>query len=558
MERRFDIAWVILWGVLSSAWCLTAAGDLGATFDEPFYLKASMEGWRNGSNYELMRVGTMPLPLDVEYLPLYLYEQYRGTPFDLDADFYLVLRYARVGNLVFWWLLLSYGYLLARRFGGAWAGRSAVLLLATEPNLLGHACLATTDIAITAMILVFAYHYYQGRGDARRWQRWVLPGILYGLAMATKASALTFVPLMMLAFELPRWKAQGFGQRPVGTSWWRHLWRGTAEFRGQCAKVLFVGTIVVWGYCGCDWKPQPTLVKIGNTMTDEQWKPTVQWLGRNLAIFPNAGEGLVYQIKHNIRGHGVYVLGDWHERAVRYYFPVALSIKVTLLTWALFLAVLVRRPLAYANMLCLLFVVLFAFSSGYRVQIGVRIIFPLLALFLLTIAVGVAQATAAWQPRMRHGLLGLLCLVALYPPLRVWPDGLRYANELWGGPDNVHRYLSDSNSDWGHGGWDLDRWTATHGLPQAKVVYHGTDPLMVDPQRRLLLHLPQYQINTPEDTLAYVQGEVVAVNLMLLYGNPHLAPQLVPVLEFFHQQQPIGRSRSFFIYDFRTPAKDSQ
>ena len=194
MERRFDLAWLVLWGVLSSVWCLTAASDLGATFDEPFYLKASMEGWRTGSNYELMRVGTMPLPLDVEYLPLYLYEQVRGKPFNLDADFYTLLRCARVGNLVFWWLLLSYGYLLARRFGGVWAGRIAVLLLATEPNLLGHACLATTDIAITAMIVVFAYHYHQGRDALQRWQRWVLPGILYGLAMATKASALTFVP----------------------------------------------------------------------------------------------------------------------------------------------------------------------------------------------------------------------------------------------------------------------------------------------------------------------------------------------------------------------------
>src|SRR4029077_752927 len=111
-------------------------------------------------------------------------------------------------NLPFWWLQLAYGMLLARTFGGPWAGRFAVVLQATEPSFLGHAGLATTDIAVTALVLVFAYHYYHGR-DAGRVRRWLVPGVLYGLAMAAKASALTFIPLIMLAFEIPRWRAAG-------------------------------------------------------------------------------------------------------------------------------------------------------------------------------------------------------------------------------------------------------------------------------------------------------------------------------------------------------------
>ena len=51
------------------------------------------------------------------------------------------------------------------------------------------------------------------------------------------------------------------------------------------------------------------------------------WLSEHLRIFPNAGEGLAYQIKHNVRGHGVYLFGDWEPRAVWYYFPAALAIK---------------------------------------------------------------------------------------------------------------------------------------------------------------------------------------------------------------------------------------
>lgn len=551
MDRRFDLAWLLLWGTLSSVWCLTAAHDLSATFDEPVYLRDTLNSWRSGSNYELLRIGTMPLPLDIEYLPIYLWEQARGEPFDLDKDFRLILTYARMVNMLFWWLLLLYGGWLARHFGGPWAGRLAVMLLATEPNFLGHACLATTDISVTALTIIFIYYYVTGR-DGSRWRRWVLPGILYGLAMSAKASALTFVPLVMFANELPRWKAQGLFQRPVAGSRLRHLWRGTSDFRWHFAKMLTVGTIVVWGYCGTDWKPQPSFVKLANNMTDETWQPVVAWLARNLAIFPNAGEGLVYQIKHNIRGHGAYLLGEWHPRAVRHYFPVAISIKLTLVVWGLFLGLLLLRRRSLYNVLALMVLLLFAMSSGYRVQIGIRLIFPIIALFLVVLAVGLTKATEAWQTRSRYGLFAVLGALLLYPPLQVWPDGLRYANELWGGPDELHFHLSDSNCDWGQGVFDLDRTTDAAGLPRAKALYFGKDPIILkDPERLLPLHMEHYQIDKPEDTLKYLRGHVVAVNFFMLFGNPRLAERLVPVLEFFHQQTPTLRSRSFYIYDFR-------
>ena len=89
--RRLDVAWLLLWGALSSAWCLSAARDLSAGFDEPYYLRWGLESFRTGSNQQLMRAGTMPLPVDVEYLPIYLWERHRGEPFDVDRDFHTIL-----------------------------------------------------------------------------------------------------------------------------------------------------------------------------------------------------------------------------------------------------------------------------------------------------------------------------------------------------------------------------------------------------------------------------------------------------------------------------------
>jgi hypothetical protein len=181
-------------------------------------------------------------------------------------------------------------------------------------------------------------------------------------------------------------------------------------------------------------------------------------------------------------------------------------------------------------------------------------VFPLIALLLLTLATGLARATTAWTDRRRVALLAVLTGLCVYPAIQVWPDGLRYSNELWGGPENTYKYLGDSNYDWGQGLKDLDRWTAEHGLPQADVWYYGMDPVIRrDHDRRLLaLHNGKlYDIQSPADTWKYVRGKVVAVGFTMLYGCPPITPTMPPVVEFFHGQHPIGRTRTFLVYDFR-------
>src|SRR4051812_48283106 len=158
-----DWLWFLAWAVASSAWCVTAARELGATFDEPVYVAKGLERWRTGSHYGLMKLGTMPLPVDADTLPLYLWERWRGAAFDPAADLDTLLPVARAGTLIFWWLLLFYGWQVGRQLGGPWGGRLAVAFLACEPSLLAHASLATTDIAVSASLLALAYHFRRGR-----------------------------------------------------------------------------------------------------------------------------------------------------------------------------------------------------------------------------------------------------------------------------------------------------------------------------------------------------------------------------------------------------------
>ena len=48
----FDVLWLVAWFAFSSIWCLAAAQQLGATYDEPIYVRFGLEHWRTGSCHQ--------------------------------------------------------------------------------------------------------------------------------------------------------------------------------------------------------------------------------------------------------------------------------------------------------------------------------------------------------------------------------------------------------------------------------------------------------------------------------------------------------------------------
>ncbi|HJZ59353.1 MAG TPA: glycosyltransferase family 39 protein, partial [Gemmataceae bacterium] len=212
-----DVGWVLAFGLASSVWCLTAATKLGATFDEPHHLNAGLTSWRTGSNKLLMSAGCMPLPVDVQTLPIYLWERHRGVEFHQYKEIETILPVARAANLVFWWALLVYAMLLGRTFRGPWAGRLAVGFVACDPNFLAHAALATTDISIVAAMLALIYHYHHGQGRGW-WARVFVPGFFYGLATLAKASGMIFGVQAMLVLSLCHLYRTGALAAPAGST----------------------------------------------------------------------------------------------------------------------------------------------------------------------------------------------------------------------------------------------------------------------------------------------------------------------------------------------------
>jgi hypothetical protein len=585
----YDWAWLLAWGLASSVWCWTAARHIGATFDEPVYVARGLDRWRTGSHQGLMQLGTMPVPVDLDTLPLYLWERWHGTRLDPVADLDLLLPWARAGTLVFWWLLLTYGRLAGRQLAGPWGGRLAVALLACEPSLLAHASLATTDVAITACLLALVYHFRTGR-QAGWGRRVALPTGWFAAALLAKASGLVFGPLCLVVVECER--LLGKSTRLTDLSVWK-------PFRRDLSQILAGGLLLAFLYCGSDWRPEPSFVSWAHRLPEGPGSRVMTWLAEHLQIFSNAGEGLVRQIKHNVRGHGTYLLGTVAERSIWYYFPVALTVKLSVPLLILPLVLLVLRPRSLVNWASLSALVLLAFSVTCRVQIGIRLVLPLVSLAIVGMAAAVVQAGRAARERGGEGEKGrrekgekasrstlslspllpfspspllpfspsplLLLLVSagvvwtVVAAVNVWPHGLCYTNVLWGGTERGYLVLSDSNYDWGQGLKDLARWQQSHGDVPVDVWYFGTDPAIRKlPLREVTFHA--LSIQGPEDVQVLVHGHYLAVSTTLLHGsisttlhssNPEAAASYARVLAFLSACQPVDRTATFLIYDFR-------
>jgi hypothetical protein len=550
-NKTVTILWFMFWAVASSAWCLSAAPHLSATFDEPFYVTNGLHAWRTGSYKLLLKAGTMPLPVDVETLPLYVWEQFRDKPFDAAAELEVLLRVSRAANLLFWWLLLFYGFRLGRLYGGAWGGRVAVMMLACEPNLLAHATLATADIAVTACIAAFVYHYQTGR-DGNWRQRIGIPALWYGIAVLSKASALAFAPAAMFALEHFRQLSIARSRcRPDASlrERIRKYWDDFALFPAGFWKIVGLGLLLTFCYCGSDWQQERSFVVWAEKLPDGLLRNGMTCFAENLRIFANAGSGLVYQIKHNIRGHGAYLFGSWYSQAVPYYFPAVLLIKLTVPVLSLYFLMLLLRPRAFATPLGLLVLVLIAFSVTCRVQIGIRLILPLVGFLMIALAAALARSLPEKVSVRSFGFAGIALIFMLaLPPWNAWPDGIRYTNDAFGGTMNGYRHLSDSNYDWGQGLKELSEWQHRNGEPPMKVWYYGKDSNFCRSRQNCPLH--SMPIESATDFLAIVRGNYLAVSTSILYRDPDFTPASIVVFSVLNNMKPVARTSTFFIFDF--------
>jgi hypothetical protein len=179
------------------------------------------------------------------------------------------------------------------------------------------------------------------------------------------------------------------------------------------------------------------------------------------------------------------------------------------------------------------------------------LILPVLTIGLVGLGMAVARAAAMaktfWTKELLVTAAGAGLAWTAVSCVIVWPNGLCYVNELWGGTERGYRFVSDANYDWGQGIPELSRWQSANGVDVLDVWYFGTDPAMKHlPMRSIPIHVRE--VHNFADIQKAVPGRYLAVSTTLLYGavpsdDSHQAAKIL------RERQPIDRTTTFLIYD---------
>ncbi len=522
--------WLLFCATCGAGLILINAAELGATFDEPFYVMSGAHYWHTGSLAPLMRAGTMPLPVQWQTIPLRLRELTSEEMLHPISDLHRMLFLCRAMNLLFYFLVLVFTAKLARCWFGVWPATFVTTLVAFDPTLLAHSALATTDVALAASVLAAVFVYTSKLH--KPWpERVLVPGVVFGLALLCKASALAYVPLL----------------------WWIVAWPTTRHEAKEFIQRLGIGFLVMLLWCGSDWQSEPSFQRWADTLPNSSSRNGMLWLAEHLRIFPNGAEGLIQQIKHNMRGHSTALLGEWHPRAVWYYFPVVLSAKLPELPLLLG-AIVVLQPRHWQQPVARIVVALLLFSLNCRVQLGIRLQLPLVLFWyqLLPLLLPVhftSQSRRAFVPWLVACALLFNQWQACCSPNQ---NHLGYINHYWGGVEanRQKQWFVDSNSDWGQGLPELRRWHQQHGRGDRLCVwYYGTDPAILLPPFEIMMWHQQAN-PAVRRYLADVGERELAVSQTMLVACPDRRVQTQAFLTWLRCQTPKARVGEFLIFNF--------
>lgn len=370
----------------------------------------------------------------------------------------------------------------ARWLHGTGAGLLAASLLALDPGFVGHAGLIHTDVP-AALTMTASVVLALRAGERPTLSRWLAAGAALGVALATKFTAVLLVPLFLLSPVL------GLG-RPRAPGETRDSF-----LRAATALLLSVAVLAgVYAWCLRAMPPARATERVAAFLAergaDASTAARLSGLSRVSPALGHYAAGLAGVVLFSEHGRGAnYLMGRVSEKGFPLYFPVAFLVKSTPAFLALFLALLVlgRRELLAPRSLAFLVpaAVLFLAAARSSFNIGHRHILPV---YPLLAVVGAGVLARRLPPR---GLLaaGLALAASAGVSLAaVHPFEIAYFNRLSGGPENGHRWLCDSNLDWGQDarrladelrrrGWESKTTVVTHSGLAADYWLRGVNVL---------------------------------------------------------------------------------
>ena len=510
---------------------------LSATFDEPVHLESGIEWIQFGR----LTVNQMHPPLSRAIIAAGPYldgVRWQDQPdwktegiaeLHAGGDYWRTLSLARAGVLPFFVIAVVATWWLGRRIFGQEVGLASAAALSMVPPFLAHAGLATTDLAVAALtpVVIAAGIRWLGRPTLGATVRL---GVVCGLAVLLKFSALVFVPACLIAMVL----LKAIVEPPEPPVHPMHAVLGPRYALATLA-VPVIAFLVVWaGYrfhLGTLDSIQLGGLRIGAFVPPDVARARI-------VPAPEFWTGLLTVLWYNRLSLPAYVLGEVVPGGVWYFFPVAIGVKTPLAFLVLLvigivvtLYVALRHRLWTCAIPLVTAVAILGAGMTNRIALGLR---HLLAIYpMLAIMAGVGGASLWYLHsgrllgRLAVGrvLSGVLAAWLIASSLAAHPDYLAYFNEA--AASRPEHFLLNSDLDYGQDVGRLADTLRARGIDSVTVYLFAfrDDSLMKGPSH---VDYPDWRAGPPPP----VTGWVAASSLLR---------RAIPGIPWLRDRQPVAR-----------------
>ncbi len=474
-----------------------------------------------------------------------------------------VMMWARAPLLLVAAMLAAVLFLWGRQITGGLAAAGAVLLYTMDPTILGHSYLVTTDVGITAFLVLFLFalwNYVLHPGKYRL----ALCGLALGALLCTKFSAvllLPVIPVLLLAAVI--WPVEGDAKAP----------KAAARYRAGRNDPCPCGSGKKFKAC----HGAAAAAKPASRLGPDQLRKAIPFLYAFLAmcvvavaviqaVYLFSSDPLLYVRglqrvnADHIKDYPVYFGGRIQDRFLSY-FVFAWLLKeplATIILAAIGLVALIRsKSISITAKLFLLLppAAMFLGAMLLADEVGVRYVMPAFPFGHLLGGVGVAtlfRMTAGWA----RTAAVVLCAWVVVAAVGVYPDHLPYFNEsacllrdpgeigLDGGTRCGPLWLDDSNVDWGQSLKQLKTWL-DHNAPGREILLSNTFGFPAE------VYGIRYHKVEPNDLAMGPQPGLYAVTAHMVAR----IPAYPGASDWLRRMPPLAiAGHSLYIYDTTRPA----
>ncbi len=400
-----------------------------------------------------------------------------------------------------------------REMFGTGAAFIALTLLTFDPNLLAHGALITTDVGLACFMFLSVYMFYRFLKSPSA-LRLIMAGVAVGLVLAAKHTGLLVLPILFL-LTLCEIILNIFGAKRNNTA------RHALKLLGSLALITLIGWLVLWSTYRFRYDARPDGLQLNPPLVEyvQGLKPAEAWPISTAARWHILPESYLYglvDVKLTANYYTSYVLGKVYAHGVWFYFPVAFLIKSTSGVLALLLlslgVIATRRLDRRREILFLVVPVIFYLLVALTVGMNIGVRHILVVYVFLYVLIGGASWALIRKSRKWAYAVGVLLLVHAGSSVLAFPNYIPYANELWGGPSQTHKYLADSNSDWGQQLKSVKQYLDERGVKECWFLYFAAgvaEPSYYGIPCKPLPTISTLWLNMPIDVPTSINGPVL-------------------------------------------------